>query len=218
MNLRFRRSGLDFSRRRRKVNKTLAKEVGTWIGEIAIAVLFALVLVYFVGYRADVVGPSMLGTLAEGDEVLVNRFVYKLTQPKTNDIVVFFPNGNEKSHLYIKRVIGVPGDTVQIKNGTVYVNGKVFDEKIEAASIEHAELAEDEIEVGEDEFFVLGDNRNNSEDRIFGRTESKTVCQYRKCKKGVHCGEGMVYRFPAERFWICKVEVRICSFSGIRDI
>ena len=151
MNLRFRRSGLDFSRRRRKVNKTLAKEVGTWIGEIAIAVLFALVLVYFVGYRADVVGPSMLGTLAEGDEVLVNRFVYKLTQPKTNDIVVFFPNG-------------VPGDTVQIKNGTVYVNGKVFDEKIEAASIEHAELAEDEIEVGEDEFFVLGDNRNNSED------------------------------------------------------
>ena len=59
MNLRFRRSGLDFSRRRRKVNKTLAKEVGTWIGEIAIAVLFALVLVYFVGYRADVVGPSM---------------------------------------------------------------------------------------------------------------------------------------------------------------
>lgn len=133
MNLRFRRSGLDFSRRRRKVNKTLAKEVGTWIGEIAIAVLF-------------------------------NRFVYKLTQPKTNDIVVFFPNGNEKSHLYIKRVIGVPGDTVQIKNGTVYVNGKVFDEKIEAASIEHAELAEDEIEVGEDEFFVLGDNRNNSED------------------------------------------------------
>lgn len=52
MNLRFRRSGLDFSRRRRKVNKTLAKEVGTWIGEIAIAVLFALVLVYFVGYRA----------------------------------------------------------------------------------------------------------------------------------------------------------------------
>ena len=164
MNLRFRRSGLDFSRRRRKVNKTLATEVGTWIGEIAIAVLFALVLVYFVGYRADVVGPSMLGTLAEGDEVLVNRFVYKLTQPKTNDIVVFFPNGNEKSHLYIKRVIGVPGDTVQIKNGTVYVNGKVFDEKIEAASIEHAELAEDEIEVGEDEFFVLGDNRNNSED------------------------------------------------------
>ena len=164
MNLRFRRSGLDFSRRRRKVNKTLAKEVGTWIGEIAIAVLFALVLVYFVGYRADVVGPSMLGTLAEGDEVLVNRFVYKLTQPKTNDIVVFFPNGNEKSHYYVKRVIGVPGDKIQIKNGAVYVNGELFDEKVDTAAIEDAGLASEEITVGEDEYFVLGDNRNSSED------------------------------------------------------
>lgn len=66
MNLRFRRSGLDFSRRRRKVNKTLAKEVGTWIGEIAIAVLFALVLVYFVGYRADVVGRPCLALWRRG--------------------------------------------------------------------------------------------------------------------------------------------------------
>ena len=164
MNLRFRRSGLDFSRRRRKVNKTLAKEVGTWIGEIAIAVLFALVLVYFVGYRADVVGPSMLGTLAEGDEVLVNRFVYKLTQPKTNDIVVFFPNGNEKSHLYIKRVIGVPGDTVQIKNGKVYINGELYKEDIVSASIEDPGVAADEVKLGDDEYFVLGDNRNSSED------------------------------------------------------
>lgn len=163
MNLR-RRSGLNFSRRRRKVNVTLAREVFTWVGEIAIAVLIALVLMYFVGYRASVVGQSMLGTLAEGDEVLVNRFVYKLTQPKANDVVVFLPNGNEKSHLYIKRVIGVPGDKVQIKNGAVYVNGELFEEAVDVSAIEHPELAEEEIEVGEDEFFVLGDNRNNSED------------------------------------------------------
>lgn len=163
MNLR-RRSGLNFSRRRRKVNVTLAKEIFTWVGEIAIAILFALVLMHFVGYRADVVGQSMLGTLKEGDEVLVNRFVYKLTQPKANDVVVFLPNGNKKSHLYVKRVIGVPGDTVQVKNGAVYVNGELFEESIDAAAIEHPELAEDEIEVGEDEYFVLGDNRNNSED------------------------------------------------------
>lgn len=163
MNLR-RRSGLNFSRRRRKVNVTLAKEVFTWVGEIAIAVLIALVLMYFVGYRASVVGQSMLGTLAEGDEVLVNRFVYKLTQPKANDIIVFLPNGNEKSHLYIKRVIGVPGDKVQIKNGAVYVNGELFEEAVDVSAIENPELAEEEIEVGEDEYFVLGDNRNNSED------------------------------------------------------
>lgn len=103
MNLRFRRSGLDFSRRRRKVNKTLAKEVGTWIGEIAIAVLFALVLVYFVGYRADVVGPSMLGTLAEGDEVLVNRFVYKLTSQRRM-ISWYFFQMEMKNHIFISNV------------------------------------------------------------------------------------------------------------------
>ena len=152
MNLR-RRSGLNFSRRRRKVNTGAAREVFTWIGEIAIVVLIALVLMYFVGYRTSVVGQSML-----------NRFVYKLTQPKANDVIVFLPNGNKKSHLYIKRVIGIPGDTVQIKNGAVYVNGEIFEESIETAAIEYPELAEEEIVVGEDEFFVLGDNRNNSED------------------------------------------------------
>jgi len=162
--VRRRKSGLNFGRRKKKINFAVVKEVLSWTVEIALTLLIAFTFVYFIGLRTSVVGQSMSKTLNGGDQILVNRFVYKVTDPKTNDIVVFLPNGNEKSHLYIKRVIGVPGDTVQIKNGTVYVNGKVFDEKIEAASIEHAELAEDEIEVGEDEFFVLGDNRNNSED------------------------------------------------------
>lgn len=177
MNLR-RRSGLNFSRRRRKVDTGVTREVFTWIGEIAIVVLIALVLMYFVGYRTSVVGQSMLSTLAEGDEVLVNRFTYKLTQPKANDIIVFLPNGNQKSHLYIKRVIGVPGDKVQIKNGAVYVNGEIFEETIEAAAIEYPELAEEEILVGEDEFFVLGDNRNNSEDSRYaniGNVKKKDI-------------------------------------------
>lgn len=159
-----RKNGLSFSRQRKKVNLDVVREICIWVSEVAIAVLIALVLMYFVGYRVDVAGQSMLGTLEEGNEVLVNRFVYRLTQPKANDIVVFFPNGNEKSHPYIKRVIGVPGDRVQVKNGIVYVNGEPFEEVIEAASMEDPELAADEIEVGEDEYFVLGDNRNNSED------------------------------------------------------
>ena len=106
----------------------------------------------------------MSKTLNGGDQILVNRFVYKVTDPKTNDIVVFLPNGNEKSHYYVKRVIGVPGDTVQIKNGTVYVNGKAFDEETDVASIEDAGLAAEEITLGADEYFVLGDNRNDSMD------------------------------------------------------
>lgn len=102
----------------------MVKEVLSWTVEIALTLLIAFTFVYFIGLRTSVVGQSMSKTLNGGDQILVNRFVYKVTDPKTNDIVVFLPNGNEKSHYYVKRVIGVPGDTVQIKNGTVYVNGK----------------------------------------------------------------------------------------------
>ncbi len=158
------RSGLNFSRRRKRINKTVAKEVFTWAWEIAIAVLVTLVFMYFFGFHTNVVGQSMLETLKDGDGILVNRFVYKIKQPSANDVIVFLPNGNENSHYYVKRVIGVPGDTVQIKNGAVYVNGKMFEETTDVSAIENAELAAQEIVVGEDEYFVLGDNRNNSED------------------------------------------------------
>ena len=162
--MRRRRSGLNFGRQKKKINMAIVKEVFVWTVEIAITLLVAFTLVYFVGLRTSVVGQSMAETLNGGDEILVNRFVYKVTNPKPNDIILFLPNGNEKSHYYIKRVIAVPGDTVLIENGVVYVNGKTFDEDVDVASIEEAGLAAEEITLGQDEFFVLGDNRNNSED------------------------------------------------------
>ncbi len=158
------RGGLDFNRRKRKVNIPLLKEAAIWAGEIVIVMAIAMTLVYFGGMRTSVVGQSMSETLKGGDEILVNRFLYLLTDPKPNDIVVFLPNGNEKSHYYVKRVVGVPGDTVQIKNGSVYVNGAEFHEEVDVSPIEDAGLAAEEITLGQDEFFVLGDNRNNSED------------------------------------------------------
>lgn len=158
------RSGLNFGRRKRKVNMDIVREVSIWAVEIAITLLLAFSLVYFVGLRTSVVGQSMAETLNSGDEILVNRFVYKVTNPKPNDIIVFLPNGNEKSHYYVKRVVAVPGDTILIADGALYVNGELFEEEIDAASIEEAGLASEEITLGSDEFFVLGDNRNNSED------------------------------------------------------
>ena len=162
--MRRRRSGLNFGRQKKKVTMSVVKEVCVWIIEIAITLLVAFTLVYFVGLRTSVVGQSMAETLNGGDEILVNRFMYKVIGPKANDVIVFLPNGNEKSHYYVKRVIGVPGDTVQIKNGRIYVNGTEFTEKVDVASIEDAGLAADAVTLGDDEYFVLGDNRNNSED------------------------------------------------------
>ncbi|WP_075719200.1 signal peptidase I [Roseburia sp. 499] len=162
--MRRRSSGLNFNRRKRKINTGLLKEIGIWAGEILLVMVVAVMLVSFVGFRITVVGASMSPTLESGQEILVNRFVYKIFSPKQNDLIVFLPNGNEKSHYYVKRVIAGPGDKVQIKDGVVYVNGEKFTEEAAVSNIENALLAENEITVGEDEYFVLGDNRNNSED------------------------------------------------------
>ena len=162
--MRRRRGGLDFSRRKKKVNMAIVKEVLTWTVEILITLLVSFTFVYFIGLRTSVVGQSMAPTLNGGDEILVNRFVYKVTNPKPNDIIVFLPNGNEKSHYYVKRVVAVPGDQVLIADGVLYVNGEPYEEETEVTPMEDAGLAAEEITLGENEFFVLGDNRNNSED------------------------------------------------------
>lgn len=161
---RHRVNGLNFGKQRKKINLPLIKEIVTWAIELAILLGVAFVLVYFIGLRTSVVGQSMAPTLENGEDILVNRFTYKVTQPKVNDIVVFLPNGNAKSHYYVKRVVAVPGDKVQIKDGVLYVNGKQTEKSSDYDKIQDAGLANEEITIGEDEYFVLGDNRNNSED------------------------------------------------------
>ena len=159
-----RRNGLNFSRRRRKFNMPLFKEVMWGVIECAIVIFIAHTLVTFFGCRTTVVGNAMNDTLTNEEQILVNRFVYNVSSPKQGDVIAFLPNGNEKSHYYVRRVVACPGDTIQIKEGVVYVNGEAYQEKITVASIEDAGVASEEIKLGNDEYFVLGDNRNNSED------------------------------------------------------
>ena len=159
-----RRSSLNFGRTRKKFNVERFKDNLTWVLQIGAVIFMAHVCVSCFGVRSNVVGQAMADTLNNGDQVLINKFVYMVSSPKSGDVIVFLPNGNEKSHYYVRRVIGVPGDKVQIKDGAVYINGALYDEKIEVAAMEEAGIAEEEITLGNNEYFVLGDNRNNSED------------------------------------------------------
>ena len=159
-----RKKGLNFGKRRKRFDKIIFLEGFSWIIQIVCVIFIAYVCVAFFGMRTNVVGQAMAQNLNNGDSVLMNRFVYIMSNPEAGDVVVFQPNGNEKSHYYIRRVIGVPGDTVQIKNGAVYINGELFDEKVTVSSMEDAGVASEEIKLENGEYFVLGDNRNNSED------------------------------------------------------
>ncbi|MBQ2901793.1 MAG: signal peptidase I [Agathobacter sp.] len=159
-----RRSSLNFGRTRKKFNVERFKDNLTWAIQIAAVIFMAYVCVSCFGVRTNVVGQAMSETLNNGDQVLINKFIYLVSSPKSGDVIVFLPNGNEKSHYYVRRVIGVPGDKIQIKDGAVYVNGELYNEKIEVAAMEEAGIAEEEMKLGDNEYFVLGDNRNNSED------------------------------------------------------
>ena len=135
-----------------------------WIFEILVVVLAAFVLVLFFGQIRTNTGQSMEVTLSDGDHVLIDTLSYRIGSPKRNDIIAFKPNGSDTSHTYIKRVIGLPGETIQIRDGMIYINSKVYLEKTDYPAITNPGLASEEIKLGVTEYFVLGDNRNNSED------------------------------------------------------
>ena len=157
-----RQKGLSFYRKKKKISKAIIKEIITWIFGICASVFIAFVVVYAFGMSTGVVGVSMEPALSNGQQVLINRYAYLLSSPKENDVVVFLPNGNENSHYYIKRVVACPGDKVQIIDGRLYVNGQMIEDEFDKMG--DAGIAEHAFVLDSDEYFVLGDNRNNSED------------------------------------------------------
>ena len=163
-----RRKGLTFYQKKKKLNSKVIKDVlEVLIGSVA-AIFLAVVIIYSIGIRTSVIGDSMEPVLWNGQEILINRIGYKLSTPKRGDVVVFLPNGNENSHYYVKRVIGLPGEKVLIENGNVYIDGQLLEEDDTYDKISDAGIAQTELELGNDEYFVLGDNRNSSEDSRSG--------------------------------------------------
>ena len=163
-----RRKGLTFYQKKKKLDPRLLKDVMELLVGGAVADFLAFVLVFSIGMRTSVIGDSMEPSLHNGQEILMNRILYRISMPKRGDVIVFLPNGNQNTHFYVKRVVGLPGETVQIREGNVYIDGVLLAENELFDKIADPGIAQSELLLGSDEFFVLGDNRNSSEDSRSG--------------------------------------------------
>lgn len=143
--------------------KFVLKEVLGWILYILVIVGMVYFIITFVGQRTKVEGSSMEPTLSDGDNLIVDKISYRFRDPERYDIIVF-PYRHAENTYYIKRIIGMPGEEVQIIDGEVYIDGELLGEQYGLEVMEHAGIAEEPILLGEDEYFVLGDNRNHSAD------------------------------------------------------
>ena len=141
------------------------RELLGWIIYILVVVCATYLIVTYVGQRTKVSGDSMEATLQDKDNLIVDKISYRFRDPKRFEIVVF-PYKYQENTYYIKRIIGLPGETVQVIDGYVYINGEKLEESYGLEVMEESTygIAKSPIELGEDEYFVLGDNRNHSAD------------------------------------------------------
>ena len=166
--------GLNFRRRRRRFKVKELQATAINVGIVVAVVLVAFLLVFTFFTSVKMAGVSMRPTIEDETNLLINRGRYLFMKPSHNHIVAFESLSNEQDTIYVKRVVAVPGDTVVIKGGRLFVNGEKYDDVADTesitysglaeTSITYSGLAETQLTLGEDEYFVLGDNRNNSED------------------------------------------------------
>ena len=142
--------------------KGIVFELRSWLRDVVFALATAIFIVIFVIQPVKVEGTSMQPRLIDQERIFVNRFIYRFTDVHRGDIVVFwYPRDKSKS--FIKRVLGVPGDAIEIRYGSVYVNGeKVNEPYLKPEFLDHDHLRK--VIVPPEHFFVLGDHRNSSND------------------------------------------------------
>ncbi len=140
------------------------KEILSTVVYLLVVFVLTFLFITFVAQRTEVSGSSMEPTLQDGDSLLVDKLSYRFKNPERFDIIIF-PYQYGEDQYFIKRVIGLPGETVRVDYyGNIYIDGNVLSENYGAEIIEDPGRAETEIKLGEDEFFVMGDNRNHSMD------------------------------------------------------
>lgn len=162
MNRRRRRRRSSAFQAERKLTPQLVKEIATWLILTVAAVLVAVLIALAFFRTVEMSGDSMEPEIYSGQRVWVNRLAYQMSQPARDDVIVFY-GGAGRTRTYVKRVVAVGGDTVRIADGILYVNGEAQDDS-EYDRMRDAGIAAQEITLQSGEFFVLGDNRNNSED------------------------------------------------------
>lgn len=151
----------------KKVNKKLIIDILIFVIALVATVFLAYFIVNHALESTTVYEDSMSPTLLEEDEVLINKFKYRFSDPKRFDVIVFIKRDKEHSYYNIKRIIGLPGETIQITDDGMLVDGEVLEDIVEVEDMHNYGLAKEPISLEENEYFVLGDNRNNSEDSRF---------------------------------------------------
>ena len=135
-----------------------------WVFQIMVTLVFAAVVAIMMFQTVTMQESSMEPNYTVGQKFFVNKVAYKVGSPKRGDIIVFRTNASDDAALHIRRVIGLPGETIRIKDGQIYIDGELYREGRGLEEIENEGLAKDGVTLQSGEYFVLGDNRNNSED------------------------------------------------------
>ena len=133
-----------------------------WMADIIVVILIAVLFIIYYCDKAGVIGSSMSPELSNGETVLVDKLSYTLGEPERFDVIVY----NTDSGTVVKRIIGLPGEKIKIIDSQIYINGKVLEDVYFEGKYESGNV-NTEIEIGPDEYFVMGDNRNVSEDSRF---------------------------------------------------
>ena len=153
---------------------SLRNEIRVWTRDLLIAIGLALVIIVFLYQPVKVEGTSMAPLLSDQERIFINKFVYRFEPIQRGDVVVFwYPLDHSKS--FIKRVVGLPGESVEIRQGAVYVNGNIVPEPYVPPQYE--DLSDfGPVRVPKDNYFVMGDHRISSNDsRVFGPVASRFI-------------------------------------------